>query len=375
MGALLLVSDDLGRAERLARELGAARSIQVHDLYAEGFPLVQPELIVSDVAQFSSDAILRLRRLLEHVRGDGVPLLILVHGNAVRAEAHAQVLDASGTLPAAAAMSLLRGRITRLQREAGSVPASATKLASEARQFFIQTFFSGHPVTPELVTTGTELITRAVQDSGIRDWVGAVQRFDDVTHQHCLLVAGLAASFSGILGLAPGDRHRLAKAALLHDVGKTKIPTAILNKPGKLDEAELAVMRTHPAEGYTMLASGGFDVSVLAVVRSHHEMLDGSGYPDKLKGAEISDLVRLVTICDIHAALIERRPYKAPLDPAKAYAILEGMTGRLDGDLVRAFRPVTRAFHAAEAADGHLSRSNEDAAGVAPVRLQAPRAP
>ncbi len=83
---------------------------------------------------------------------------------------------------------------------------------------------------------------------------------------------------------------------------------------------------------------------LLSVVRSHHEMLDGSGYPDRLRGGEIPDLVRLVTICDIHAALIERRPYKAPMDAGKAYAILESMAGRLDADLVRAFQPVVQAY-------------------------------
>ena len=162
-------------------------------------------------------------------------------------------------------------------------------------------------------------------------------------------MAGLAAAFSSALGLCPADRHRLAKAALLHDVGKTKIPPAILNKPGKLDEAELKVMRTHPAHGHAMLAGRGFDPIMLAVVRSHHEMLDGSGYPDKLKGGEIPDLVRLVTVCDIYGALIERRCYKPPMESTKAYGILESMAGRLDGDLVRAFRPVVSAFGTCDA--------------------------
>ena len=83
---------------------------------------------------------------------------------------------------------------------------------------------------------------------------------------------------------------------------------------------------------------------MLAVVRSHHEMLDGSGYPDGLTGWEIPDLVRLVTVCDIYGALIERRPYRAPMPAGKAYGILVSMAGRLDADLVRAFRPVADAF-------------------------------
>ena len=103
-------------------------------------------------------------------------------------------------------------------------------------------------------------------------------------------------------------------------------------------------MRTHAAEGYDVLVGGGFSQEILTVVRSHHEMLEGSGYPDGLKGTEIADLVRLVTVCDIYGALIERRAYKRPMPSDQAYGVLKGTVGRLDGDLVRAFRPVVAAF-------------------------------
>lgn len=171
-----------------------------------------------------------------------------------------------------------------------------------------------------------------------------MQRFDDATHQHCLLVAGLAAAFARSLGLGEAECHRLTKAALLHDVGKIHVPSALLNKPGKLIDAEMAVVRRHPDLGYRLLAGEGFGPKMLAVVRSHHEMLDGSGYPDKLKGPDIPDLVRLVNVCDIYAALIERRSYKPPMPSPDAFAILDGMTGRLDPTIVSAFRPVAAAF-------------------------------
>ncbi len=86
-------------------------------------------------------------------------------------------------------------------------------------------------------------------------------------------------------------------------------------------------MRTHAALGYDLLVGSGFSPEMLQVVRSHHEMLDGSGYPDGLRAPEIPDLVRLVTICDIYGALIERRPYRAPMQGGEAYDILRSMTG------------------------------------------------
>ncbi|MGU3662420.1 HD-GYP domain-containing protein, partial [Methylobacterium fujisawaense] len=130
-----------------------------------------------------------------------------------------------------------------------------------------------------------------------------MRQFDDATHQHCLLVAGLAAAFASGLGLGPSQRQRLTRAALLHDVGKIHVPPSILNKPGKLDDEEMALVRLHPEQGYRILADQGFGQEMLGVVRSHHEMLDGSGYPDRIREHQIPDLVRLVTICDIYAAL------------------------------------------------------------------------
>lgn len=343
MGDFLLISDDLNRAERLARCLAQQGTCNVHDLYGDMPVSAGEHLIISDVEYLDSGAFVRLKQRLDRVRGQGVPHLFLVHGNAARGEAQARILGATATMAAVTALHGLPEAVARFIGQPHPIPVIAQKHAAAAKQFLTNTFFSGRAVTPELAETGTDLVSRAISETGIHDWVQAVQRFDDVTHQHCLLVAGLAAAFSSALGLCPADRHRLAKAALLHDVGKTKIPPAILNKPGKLDEAELKVMRTHPAHGHAMLAGRGFDAIMLAVVRSHHEMLDGSGYPDKLKGSEIPDLVRLVTICDIYAALIERRPYKSPMETAKAFGILESMAGRLDGDLVRAFRPVVSA--------------------------------
>ena len=347
MHDLMLISDDLRHAERLARAMGRVETCGILDLYEERIPSERPTLIVSDIKDLTSEALVRLRRCLDAMQGEGVPHLLLVHGNAARAEVQARLIGAE-TIPAATAARVLSARLKHTARPAPSgSQVQATKRAHEARDFLTQAFFSTEPMTPALAETGTELVAQAVHEAGIRDWVRAVQRFDDVTHQHILLVAGLSAAFALTLGLNARDRHHLAKAALLHDVGKTKIPAAILNKPGRLDPDELRIMRTHPGLGHAMLTQAGFDEATLAVVRWHHEMLDGSGYPDGLRAEQIPDLVRLVTVTDIYAALIERRPYKAALSESAALSIIEEMTGRVDGDLVRAFRPVAGAFEVA----------------------------
>ncbi|GJD37135.1 HD-GYP domain-containing protein [Methylobacterium aerolatum] len=346
---LLVITDDLPHAKRLARDMGRADSCGIHDLYEEAVPADRPGMIVSDVKDLTSEALVRLRRCLDAMRGRDVPHLLLVHGNTARAEVQARLIGAEA-IPAATAARVLA---TRLKQPPRPVPQPAplglvaVKQADKAKDYLTHAFFSGEMMTPALAEAGTELVAQAIHEAGIRDWVRAVQCFDDVTHQHILLVAGLSVAFAVSLGLGERDRQLLAKAALLHDVGKTKIPPAILNKPGRLDPNELTIMRTHPAIGHAMLLGSGFDDATLMVVRAHHEMLDGSGYPDGLRGAEIPDLVRLVTISDIYAALIEKRPYKAALSESAALAIIESMTGKLDGDLIRAFKPVAGAFELA----------------------------
>ena len=124
-------------------------------------------------------------------------------------------------------------------------------------------------------------------------------------------------------------------------MGKAKIPISILNKPGELTRDEMTIMRTHAKLGYNALyRQGGWDAETLDVVLHHHEYLDGSGYPDGLVASQINDLVRLLTICDIYAALIERRPYKSPLLSQEAFRILRSMSDKLEGILVESFGKV-----------------------------------
>ena len=266
-----------------------------------------------------------LRGILSRMRRDGVPYLFLARGKAARAEAQAGLMGASDSLNAGTVAHLLLKKLAGMR---GS-PRQATvqALAGEARSFLRELFFSSAPVTLDLVEKGGVVITCAISVCGVRDWIEEVRRFDDATHQHCLLVAGLAAAFGTSLGLSRADDYRLTQAALLQDVGKIKIPSTILNKAGKLDAAEMTVLKTHPVHWYIILGEQGFDDIMLTVVRSHHEMLDRSGYPDGSRAKQIPDLVRLVTACDVYWALIERRSYKAPMASEPAFAILKSMGG------------------------------------------------
>jgi putative nucleotidyltransferase with HDIG domain len=202
----------------------------------------------------------------------------------------------------------------------------------------------GRPFKLADAEAATSEIINGIERNGLSPWLNDVRRYHEGTFQHCLLVTGIAVGFAMAIKFSAADIKRLGLAATLHDIGKAHIPLHILDKPGRLDPDEEKVMRTHPVIGYDILkAQPEFSEEILDGVRHHHEYLDGTGYPDGLTAPQISDLVRLLTISDIYAALIEARPYRASMPGPAAYKILEGMEGKLEGSLVRAFRKVALA--------------------------------
>lgn len=346
MGRTLILTDDMGRGERLVRNLGADKGVLLHDLYGDDAPPGGAGLIISDVSALTSESVRRLRHALTVARGSDTPFLALIHGNLGRGEMQATALGATRVLPASAATALLLNTVAGLTKSGAARPPTRINLheqAAAAREVFATIFRPDGPPSVAIVESGAVLVNRAIRETKIRDWLAVVASFDDATHRHCLSVAGIAADFARTLGLNESDSRYLVKGALLHDIGKAKVSRAILNKPAPLTPEERCEMDRHPAIGHAMLVNGSYDPLTLAVVRSHHEYLDGSGYPDGLRGQEIPDLVRLTTISDIFAALIEARPYKAPKPAPEAYAILKSMTSKLDCDLVRAFGAVAAA--------------------------------
>jgi putative nucleotidyltransferase with HDIG domain len=200
---------------------------------------------------------------------------------------------------------------------------------------------AGAPLKFEDVVMAEGRIIKAVKHSSLREWLTAVGCHHTDTYRHCLFVTGFAVAFAQHLGMREGDQRRLTRAALLHDVGKAFISTAILDKPGKLTDEETAIMREHPRRGYEALAEqGSYPPEMLDVILHHHELLDGTGYPHNLAGNQISDIVRLTTIVDIYSALIEERAYRLPYTHARAFSIMEKMGDKLDQQLLQAFRPV-----------------------------------
>jgi putative nucleotidyltransferase with HDIG domain len=186
--------------------------------------------------------------------------------------------------------------------------------------------------------------------------LGDVVEADDAyTGEHCKGVVALALDAGEALGLGADQRRNLEFAALLHDVGKVTIPKEIINKPGKLDPAEWAIIKTHTIEGQRLLDRvGGFMQDVGRIVRSHHESWDGSGYPDGLAGEAIPIEARIVACCDAWNAMTTTRSYRDAMPADAAVAELRRCSGtQFDPRVVDALLAVIAAAEpAADQAHG-----------------------
>ena len=238
-------------------------------------------------------------------------------------------------------------QIEAIARAAGSEPDAVACQTMDCAKAFASMFSAikhGKGINVSEAEGVTSHIINSIARNGLSAWLDDVRRYHQGTFQHCLLVTGVAVGFALEAGFVDIDVKRLGIAATLHDIGKARIPLSILDKPDRLDPDEDEIMKCHPAIGYELLKDiPGINPEILDGVRHHHEYLDGSGYPDRLPAGQISDLVRLLTISDIFAALIESRPYRQPMSRQDAYKILCDMDGKLELPLVKAFRKVALA--------------------------------
>jgi HD-GYP domain-containing protein (c-di-GMP phosphodiesterase class II) len=164
-----------------------------------------------------------------------------------------------------------------------------------------------------------------------------VELKDGYTHRHCQRVQNLALRLGRACGLAPERLHWLMYGAYLHDVGKSRLPGAILGKNGPLTAQEWALMRTHPDEGKA-LVDGTFLAPAGPIIAQHHERWDGSGYPRGLAAEQILFEAQVVAVVDTFDAITTDRPYHRAESPDRALAELRRCSGRLfRSDVVEAF--------------------------------------
>jgi putative nucleotidyltransferase with HDIG domain len=300
-------------------------------------------VLMVDADLRKSDRVQQIRLVLQE--RSSIPEKLFVVRNRVRSMvAQAYALGATAIVSRPKEIISKLAQIEVAEKAAQSDIAIASPEITDSAATFASMFSAiraGKQIYLSDAERATSQIIDSISQKGLTAWLDDVRRYHEGTFQHCLLVTGVAVGFALDIGFASPDVKRLGMAATLHDIGKARIPLSILDKPDRLDPGEEEIMRRHPAIGHELLKDiAGISPEILDGVRHHHEYLDGSGYPDALTAPEISDLVRMLTISDIFAALIESRPYRPAMPRQNAYKILSGMNGKLERSLVTAFRNV-----------------------------------
>jgi putative nucleotidyltransferase with HDIG domain len=348
-GVVVLVSDQPGRSALLAEALRGVGTCEVVGLDVDWSTRAAAIAVVADVDAARPAAMQCLLALQAQAWAGTAPLVCISQRTSDKALRQARVLGASACLPFYAEPHIVvTALLNLLNPNEGALNATIRQCAERAGAALTSLFnTASHDgrVDLQAIDSCVDPLLLALSDGGLARWLNTIRAHDNATYQHSLVVAGLAAQFATHIGFPEAQRQRLVRAALVHDVGKARIPRALLLKRGTLDADEAAVMRTHTVLGYEILrASRHADPAMLDAVRHHHEMLDGSGYPDGISGDAISDVVRFLTVCDIYAALTERRSYKPALPSDEAMTILQGMQGRIEPRFVQAFgQAVARA--------------------------------
>jgi diguanylate cyclase (GGDEF)-like protein/putative nucleotidyltransferase with HDIG domain len=171
----------------------------------------------------------------------------------------------------------------------------------------------------------------------------ALEAKDGETSDHTQEVAELTVEVGMVFGLAADELRHVELGALLHDIGKIRVPESILTKPGPLSEAQSKIMRSHPEVGEQILSPIASLKDILPIVRSSHERWDGAGYPDGLSGTAIPLGARIVAVCDAYRAMVEKRPYRDARTRGEAIDELRAAAGaQFDPDCVNALLEVLR---------------------------------
>jgi putative nucleotidyltransferase with HDIG domain len=175
----------------------------------------------------------------------------------------------------------------------------------------------------------------------IRALTSAIDARDPYTLGHSLRVGQLSMMIGREIDLNETVLARLEIGGYLHDIGKIGIRDAVLLKPGRLTPEEREVIQEHPSIGMSILEAVDLPAEVMQFVSGHHERLDGSGYPKGLSGREVSVVARIAAVADMYDAVTTERPYRGPMDPEEALALLRSEAGRLlDPNVVQALASI-----------------------------------
>ncbi len=197
-------------------------------------------------------------------------------------------------------------------------------------------------VSFENVKGNCQSLVSSIEKNDFISILDGVRNHDDYTYAHSMRVATLLTLLGHAAGFKNDDQLILSSGGLLHDVGKMYIPLDILNKPGRLTEEEFEIMKGHVGGTMEYLKKvDNIPPAVFIIAEQHHEKIDGTGYPNGLKGKDLNELARMAAVVDVFSALTDRRVYKDPMSTSKAIGIMVNeMDGHLDQHYIKMFKTI-----------------------------------
>ena len=214
---------------------------------------------------------------------------------------------------------------------------SIKKRVSEGIQFLYNDTES--PAFTSTSANITKNLLKAIDDNeAIAVDISALKTSDEYTFKHSVDVATMSMIVAKKMGMGKDDVYNIGIAGLLHDMGKSKIPPEILNKPAKLTDEEFEVMKQHSVYGYRILKNkNDFAVPIATAVLQHHEKVNGTGYPMGVTSEKIIPYAKILSVVDVYDALVTERPYKDAMSQRNAIEIIMSMTAELDITAMRSF--------------------------------------
>lgn len=218
----------------------------------------------------------------------------------------------------------------------------AIALCRQSKQAVVSMFQEarmGRAVNSEAAQTLVAEISDSVTRSpGTLISLARLKTADDYTYMHSVAVCALMVALARQLQLPAEQVQQAGLAGLLHDIGKMAVPSQVLNKPGRLTPAELALVQRHPQQGIVLLRNSQVGEVALDVCLHHHEKVDGSGYPQGLMSGQLSVFAKMGAVCDVYDAITSNRPYKSGWDPAESIRqMAEWAPGHFDPQVFQAF--------------------------------------
>jgi putative nucleotidyltransferase with HDIG domain len=307
---------------------------------------VNPDLIFMDINMPMKDGITTLAEIRQSETFSDIPVIMLTARSDKKTVAKAIELGAVDFLvkPFDTKIVLKKvesfgnAKIEKSWENLKPIQQKMLRLSVASMQNSLKCVEDGKPLPYGEIKETCSYLVESVVEGDVQCLLDAVHDHDNGTFVHSLRVAAILGSFANFKGLGKQDTLEVVTGGMLHDMGKSKIPLTVLNKPGRLTEDEFKIMRKH-AE-YTMeilRQSPGITPNMVEIGGRHHERMDGTGYPRGLKGEDIGTLGAMAAITDAFEALTAKRPYKNPIPGDESLKIMKSWDGHLDPVLLSQF--------------------------------------